>query len=864
MRTWTIVEKVRRCGVLLTALSTTLLLGTAVAAPPAQSRTVTYDLDIPAQSLNDALQALALVSKHKLLYSSELVDGKRSPAVKGRFTTEQAVKALLFGSHLSFEVTSDGLVLIRAADPPPGTNTAAPITIGSTDRSNQIAQTNSTATVTNTPVTSANSGVPSRDSASVYSSSQRSDLNEIVVTAQKKTERLQDVPVPVTVISAGSLVDSDQLRIQDYYTRIPGLTINYDGIRGGLPTLTIRGIRASAAGNPTVGIVVDELSYGSSTAIGGGGWVPDIDPGDLERVEVLRGPQGTLYGASSMGGLLKFVTIDPSTESISGRVQVGVSSVQNDDGPGHSLRGSVNVPLSDTLAVRVSGFTRRDPGYIDDPTLGLDGVNRTEVDGGRLSALWQPSEDLSVKVGALIQNVAADGSPYVYPGLGDLRQSAARGTGWLNRQFQVYDATLKGKLGRVDLTAISGYSVNRMTDSVDLSPFYGTAVSIDENNKTKKYTQEVRLSLPIGRKLEWLFGAFYANEDSQLLQPTLALDTDSGARTGFLGSTASLTTFEELAAFTNATWNVTDRLDVQVGGRYAADRIAATQISTNATGIETPSNLGSNEDTFTYLVTPRFRVSPNLMTYMRLASGYRAGGVNLQSTLPANADLPRSYRPDKTQNYEVGIKADVLDHALSVDASLYYIDWQNIQLALVAPGRTAGFMDNGGRAKSQGVELSVESRPLPGLTIAAWGAWSDAVLTDNFPLTSTVRGFEGDRLPFSSPWSGNISIDQAFPLSSNVTGFAGAAVSYVGDRLGVFTGPGQGSPLPSNPRQDLPAYTKVDLRAGARYSSWTVDIFVNNVADKRGVLSGGLGNLFPTAFSYIQPRTAGLSLTKTF
>src|SRR6185437_1648812 len=155
MRTWTIVEKVRRCGVLLTALCTTLLLGTAIAAPPAQARTVTYNLDIPAQSLNDALQALALVSKHKLLYSSELVDGKRSPALKGQFTTDQAVKALLSGTQLSFEVTSDGLVLIRAVDPPPGTNTAVTLT-GSTDRAIQIAQTNPTATSTNTSVTTAN------------------------------------------------------------------------------------------------------------------------------------------------------------------------------------------------------------------------------------------------------------------------------------------------------------------------------------------------------------------------------------------------------------------------------------------------------------------------------------------------------------------------------------------------------------------------------------------------------------------------------------------------------------------------------------------------------------------------------------
>jgi outer membrane receptor protein involved in Fe transport len=158
---------------------------------------------------------------------------------------------------------------------------------------------------------------------------------------------------------------------------------------------------------------------------------PDIDPSELAQVEVLRGPQGTLYGASSIGGLLKYVTVDPSTDALSGRIQAGTSSVRNGAELGYSFRGSVNIPLSDTLALRASGFTRRDPGYIDDPMLNAEGVNKVTTQGGRLSALWRPSHEFSWKASALYQDSKASGSPYVdvQPGLGNLQQSDVRGTG---------------------------------------------------------------------------------------------------------------------------------------------------------------------------------------------------------------------------------------------------------------------------------------------------------------------------------------------------------------------------------------------------------------------------------------------------
>ena len=245
------------------------------------------------------------------------------------------------------------------------------------------------------------------------------------------------------------------------------------------------------------------------------------------------------------------------------------------------------------------------------------------------------------------------------------------------------------------------------------------------------------------------------------------------------------------------------------------------------------------------------------MVYARLASGYRPGGPNYN--VPG---IPLQYKADTTQNYEIGVKGAVLDHTLSIDASLYYINWKDIQLYLTDPAAGGStYYGNGGRAKSQGVELSVESRPVTDLTIGAWVTFTDAQLTQAFPAVSTATGHAGDSLPYSARFSGNLSVQRNFPLTAQVNGFVGGTVCYVGSRDGVF-----GSTYAANPqqRQMFPGYAKSDLRAGAKYDGWTLNLFANNVADRRALLAGGVGTNIPYAFQYIQPRTVGLSVTKTF
>jgi outer membrane receptor protein involved in Fe transport len=669
-------------------------------------------------------------------------------------------------------------------------------------------------------------------------------------------------------------MSNSQSRLQDYYTKIPGVSLVADDLRSSAGGLVIRGITAGG-GNPTVGIVVDDVPYGASTSLGGGGFVPDIDPSELTRVEVLRGPQGTLYGASSMGGLLKYVTVDPSTDRLGGRIQGSVNSVANGDDLGYNLRAAVNVPLSETWAIRVSGFRRVDPGYIDDPGLNLNDVNKVDVNGGRLSSYWTPTDGLSVKLSALIQDSKRHGVSRVdlEPGLGDLEQNALRGTGEYDAKAQVYSATVNTKLGAGELTSVSGYSINKFSDVLDLTFVYGGATEFVfgipstasfEQNKTTKFSQELRYSIPLASRVDWLLGAFYTHENSQYVQAIRAMDAAIGTPTDDGVTDTFPSTLEEYAAFTDLTFHITDQFDLQLGGRESRNSqtymesvigpLVPVVIGPDSPILQPKSN--TDESSFTYLVTPQLKFSRDLMVYARLASGYRPGGPNSLSSV---FGAPIAFAPDKTNNFEVGIKGAFLNEALTYDASVYYIDWKHIQLTVYDPSKGASYFTNASRAKSQGVELSAEARPFSGLTLLTSLTFSDAKLTESFPEGSLSAGVSGDRLPYSSRFSGNASIEDEFPVAGNMNAFIGASLSYIGDRMGGFV-----TVFAPPERQVLPAYAQTDLRAGIRFDTWNANLFVNNVADRRAILSGGIGTIKTDAFTYIQPRTFGMSVSKSF
>ncbi len=823
-------------GLRLLAGLAALILSQTLSAQPAQK--IAYD--IPAQSLESALTQFGVQSKRQLVFDPDTVPARTAPALKGEYTPLEALDILIGNTGLTYSVDGKDTIIVRRV------TRASSLS----DSSLHMVQADSSQNRNST-------GARANRESSEAPESAETKVQEIVVTAQKRVERAQDVPIPLTAVSGQSLIDSNQLRLQDYYSKVPGL--NYSPGQWGEPRIAIRGIVTSPYTNPTVGLMIDDIPYGLSINKNGGGG-PDIDPGDLDRIEVLRGPQGTLYGASSMGGLLKYVTVDPSVERVSGRVQAGTSSVGEGDDLGYNLRASLNVPLGDTWAVRASAFTRREPGYIDNVQAGQEDTNRVDGEGGRLSTLWQASEDFSLKLSALVQEGTAHGASVVQPALGDLQQSFLNGTGRYERRTQAYSANLAAKFGTVDFVSLTGYSVDRFLSGLDLTGLFGgfatanfsvpnSLYTIDQN--IHKLSQEIRFSAPIGPRFEWLVGAFYTDEKINTYQEILAV-TPSLVRAGAFSITGGYDVeYEEYAAFANLTIHVSDRFDVQVGGRQSRIREvdpAATPGGIFA-GAPTPETI-TRSNAFTYLLTPRFKITPDIMLYARAASGYRAGGPNFSTAISG----PLSpYTPDKTRNYEVGIKGDALDQRLTFDASAYYIDWKNIQLLLT---NVFSYYANAGGAKSQGAELSAELRPLRGMTLATWVAWSNAELTEGLPAGGTPVGLTGDRLPYSPRFSGNISLDQEFPLTGGITGFVGAAARYVGERAAAFR------PSAIAPQPTMASYTQVDLHGGVRMQSWTLNAFVNNVADERGLT--GIYPYAPSSFNYIQPRTIGLALAYQF
>jgi outer membrane receptor protein involved in Fe transport len=845
------------------------------------SAAIKMPTNIPPQLLGKALQTLASERDFQVVYVYDELKDFRTAGAVGQFTQDEALLELLHGTGLRFRYLDPRTVTIegtstRSTEQPQARSTEPQATRdGEGDRRDFFWERFRVAQVD--PANADSAGVLNQ---SASGSEVPSAVEEVVVTAQKRAERLQDVPVPVTVLNADKLAGNSQLLLRDYYNTVPSfnLVTNF----GFTQNINIRGVTTGGFSNPTVGITVDDVPYGSSINNGGGNQVPDIDPSDLAQIEVLRGPQGTLYGANSMGGLVKYVTKAPSLDSSSGRIEAGVSSVAHGDEPGYQVRASGNIPVSDTFAMRVSAYSRKDPGYIDNPVLGREDVNDAQSYSARVATLWKPTDRFSAKLTALYQrtdlnglsqaDVPTSGFPLT-AGLSDLEQSYMPGVGGSDRKVQAYSATLEANLGFAGLTSITGYNVNEFLNSFDRSAnwsantmrdFGVTGLACFDTNTIRKFTQEVRLSSAHGQHFDWEAGAFYTEENTASQQHFMAADQVTGQIVGLEWFRYDPIELREYAAFASLTWKPSERFDVQFGGRESQikqDEGPFAQDGGFVGGVPIlAAPTRSDANAFTYLVTPRLKLSQDLMMYVRLASGYRPGGPNFPT-----ADAPSQYQPDRTENYEIGLKGDFLDHALSIDASLYYIDWKNLQISL-RNAQASTYFTNGSRARSQGVEVSVTSRPITGLTLNAWVVYSDAELSERFPGSGTpaspVYGESGDRLPNTPRYSGHVSIEQDFPLGSRATGFIGGAFTYTGDRVGVFQGiSGTGAPLP---RQDFPSYTRTDLRAGVRYGTWMGNLFVNNLTDERGLIGGGIAYQPVFARIYIPPRTVGFSLAKEF
>jgi iron complex outermembrane recepter protein len=695
-------------------------------------------------------------------------------------------------------------------------------------------------------------------------------LTEIVVTAQKRTERLQDVPVAVTALNADDLIARNDVSVNDYFRRIPGVALFDNG--EGFKQIVIRGITTGTGDTPAVGTYIDEIPIGSSTALARGDvLLPDLDPSDLQQVEVLKGPQGTLYGANNMGGLLKYVTKLPNLTTFSGHFETDGTTVDH-GGTGYGVRGSVNIPLvTDAVALRLSGSTREDPGFINNAVTGARDVNTVHVDNGRADLLWQASADLRVRVTGLIQERRADGSNRVdydgnsgQPYFGNLEQGAIPGTGTDREQLEVLNSTTEWNFGPGVLTSSSSFSRNSYSGHSDLSPLFGPLLSgpigipdlgatIDQSFDTDKFTQELRVASNAGGVIDWLGGLFYTHEASNANQFINPADATTGQFIPGLpvfGVAKVPSRYEEMAGFGDITYHVTTQFDVQGGLRYSYNDQRSQTVSKGILTTAGTSTATAHQGVTTFLVTPEYKFNDDAMVYARIASGYRPGGPN---TIVVGApEAP--YKADYTTNYELGSKFTFFEHRAYVDFDVYYIAWRDIQLLGIDALHNEFFI-NAGKASSKGLEFSGQIKPIEGLTLAANLSYTDAHLIDAAPPTIVAPA--GSQLPYSPKSSGLISADYDFPLRGAWYGDVGGDYSYFGGRESDFAA------SPATPRLTLPSYGLGNFRAGLRYDRYKVNLFVKNVADTRGFTSAdtellrGIGRV---AYTVVQPRTVGLSV----
>jgi outer membrane receptor protein involved in Fe transport len=707
---------------------------------------------------------------------------------------------------------------------------------------------------------------------------QAADLPAVVVTANKRTEKLQDVPMAVSAVSGDDLKRAGAVSFADYATQVPGL--NVISTSEGQTQLVLRGITSgSGQANSAVSTYINDAPYGSSTVYSGGGLLtPDLDPADLERIEVLRGPQGTLYGANSLGGLVKFVTVKPDATRAFGYVSTGYSSVKS-GGSGFNERAMFNVPLiANTLALRVNAYSRKDPGYIDNVATGKSNVNEATVRGGRAEMLWTPTDKFSVSLSALAQNLSSDGlantgvdvdPTTLLPLYGYQKQSRAAGTGLFKIKYRLYDASVNADFGWAKLVSSSSYSTQKVNTDQDVTAAYGPVLnpafgldnggySITDPITLGKFTQDLRLQSPEDQAIEWRVGVFYTRESTTNQQLVNGFDATTGVPLDLppLGAiNVGPGIFKEWAAYADVTWHVTSQLSILVGGRYSKDKTTFTQTGSGLLVGDIGFTTRSKDNPTTFLFNPSFKFNDDVMAYIRVASGFRPGGPNVG--VPPGLGAPVSFGPDKLTSYELGFKATMLDRRMSFDADVFYIDWSHIQLTSTSGGFS--FLGNGGKAKSQGVEASWKYAPARGLVLSANTSYTDAALTADTP--PGLFGFDGDRLPWVPKWNATVGLDYDFPLGGGWSGSAGATYNYVGGRKTDFL------PVPG-PRLTAPSYHGIDVHAGSYYGSWTLQAYVKNLTNQRGITSLTSETIDPQgspfAASYVPPRTVGVNVTYDF
>jgi outer membrane receptor protein involved in Fe transport len=749
-------------------------------------------------------------------------------------------------------------------------------------------------------------------------------LQQIVVTSQKRKEDIRQVPLSVSVVGGQALQDNQIKTFEDLTRNVPNVSFTTQG-GAGLGTIEIRGI-SSQAGSATVGIYLDDVSLTTRNLYSQGTAEPRFF--DIDRVEVLRGPQGTLYGASSLGGTMRFISNQPDPKAFSGSAYTEVSSTEH-GGTNYVAQGVLNIPLvKDTTALRVGIQTGHDSGYIDQVDFNtLDvikkGINSTNWAVAKVAAKAKLNADWSITPALFAQLYNSDDIDAAYLTVGDY-QTANAGvplarfqTSKIVREpetdrLTVPSVTVNGDLGFADLTGVlSGYkrSFDRIQDGTSVNSSYigslvanadlGAIVSglpseVLLNNRIDQTSLEVRLASkdydPARSPWTWVGGAFVSQTKTQVFdnEPVFGINAafanagiDIGDPTqladSFPGAFPNDNSYYSARHYDDKQASVFGELTFHAGPAVRAIAgLRALKASQHFTregadyfaGFPAPANVVIDSSANAY--TPHFAldwdVNPDNTLYANIAKGFRLGSANrpvplIQGVIDDLATLglpgiPAAFKPDSLWSYEVGSKSRLWDNRLALNASLFYIDWKDIQQDVVLPTAGYDFETNVGQAHSYGLELDARLRATEQLTLSASAGWTHAVFAHDVPALGSENGElnvrKGDPIQGVPTYNAHLGFDYRFPLAA----FGGAGSFVRGN--GQWTGPSHGSLVRSDTDYRRPGYFTADGSAGLSFDRWEVSFFVKNLTNNHTVLQQPSIQFVSEAY-YLRPRTIGLS-----
>lgn len=737
----------------------------------------------------------------------------------------------------------------------------------------------------------------------------RSSLEEVVVTAQRREERLQDVPISIAVVTADDIDRRGLVSGADYLRGVPGVNQTSSGYG---ENITIRGIETQTEfQNAFSGSTVATYFGETPTTNSGGilGTSTDLKLVDIERVEVLRGPQGTAFGSAALGGAVRTIPVAPKLDRFDGKLVAAYSVTADTGGDNYNVQAVGNFPLiTDKLALRAviyqyedSGFYRNvaasstafRSGVVTPYRMESFAIDEREVGdyhaiGGRVAALLQATDAMRLTLTYAAQRTEVDGwlgalseGPYQQTQLRLAPEHVRRGesAGYNDGDTDLVNMMLEYDFGWADLLTTYSYLKSVNTAAYAWPSRVGPFPVSQKSGPFEHYRRvgEIRLATRLDGAWDFVGGLYAENlEDggsSHLVwygEPTQNL----WGTERVVGEAPGVEEREQKAAFGEVSWKFAPGFTLTGGVRaYEYDHLTrgertgallgeATILSeTNASGTSFRGNLS-------------YKINDTGLVYASWSQGFRLGrpqaGLNAQcdmdndgvvdGTSVAMADT-RTIESDSVDNYEIGGNVTLLDRRLTVSGDIYRMDWTDLPIEVFVPGGCGGlfdvrYTDNIGAARSDGIELQVNWQITDALRVDVGGSWIQAELTKDAPA---INAFTGNRLPGSPEYNANLGLQYEFSLA-NHNGFLRVDSVYVGDYYGAVQTPPAGS---------IPAgdYVKVDASVRVGLGDFDITVFVRNLTNEDAFTFRGGSN--PAAANpfrgyLLRPRTVGIQLGYNF